>query len=119
MAIFVVDLEVDQGADFSYTTTPWVIAGTPVDFTGATARAMVRRWVDSVDVLASVTDVPNAVGSVVLHGTAGTATYNLSAATTTGFDWSPFRHDLLITLANGLTTKLLSGRMLVGLSVTR
>lgn len=119
MSVFEQDLQVDQGEDFSFTTIPWIEDGVPVDFTGATARMMVRRTVDSDEVLVSITTTPDTPGSIVLHGTAGTATINLSNVATTGLPYGASRQDLFIDFPSGKSRKLLTGRFLVGLSVTR
>lgn len=121
MAIQEVDLVVDQGADFAFTSDPWVVDGSPVDLTGASARMMIRSSPDSTAVLVSITDVLSSDGIIVLNGTDGTVTINISHSATSNLpgDTAFPRYDTFVDLTNGTSKKLLSGRVLVSRSCTR
>lgn len=119
-AVFEEDLEVDQGADFAFTSLPYLQPnGTPYDFTNATARMMARPTVDDSEVLVSITTTAGADGLITLNGIAGTASIAIAKTATSALDVGTARYDLLVDFPSGKTIKLLSGRLLVGLSATR
>jgi len=114
------DLNIRRGADFG----PYVIAlqnpdGTPVDLTGTSVAAAMRRSFDTPD-------PPAATFTTAIDGPAGEITLNLPAAANAALDTGPklssprsrYVWDLVITWTDGRVEPLLYGevRMLRGIS---
>lgn len=84
MPIFSVNLPIDQGQDFYYTTCPYVVCGVVQDFTGRTCRFDI--FANPYDVspmlhlTASIGSTDN--GTVVTNGLLGTASLNITALAT-------------------------------------
>jgi hypothetical protein len=96
MSIFNVDLSIDQGGDFSYTTPPWVANNAIVDLTGTTCQFDIYAHSYDVAPMISVTQTPSANGSVIANGTAGTVTVTLTNVATKALltRIGPLRHNL-------------------------
>jgi hypothetical protein len=110
-----IDLLPDQYADF-YPTYLWTAAGVPVNLTGATARLMVRQNPNDATPMLSISSTPNATGSVVLGGVAGTVQINITKGKATpALSLAPLppHYDLLIDWPGGITTELMSGQFVV------
>jgi hypothetical protein len=105
----------DQGATFERLLTIEESSGDPMNLTGYTARMQVRPEIESGDVLVELT---TANGRLVLGGAAGTIAMSLSPATTATIDSDGF-YDLEIISAAGAVHRVLRGRFVVNLEVTR
>lgn len=105
----------DQGATFERLLTIEESSGDPMNLTGFTARMQVRPEIESTDVLVELT---TANGRLVLGGAAGTIAMSLSPAITATIDRDGF-YDLEIISSGGAVHRVLRGRFLVNLEVTR
>jgi FtsP/CotA-like multicopper oxidase with cupredoxin domain len=112
------DLYIEQGAAFilSFTWYPGDPATTtPNDLTGATAAMQIRDkqggtiYVDATD----------ANGKIVLGGVAGTIAIELDDADTNAILVKTAVYDLEVTLASGVTYRLLQGRVTVSPNITQ
>lgn len=83
MALFTYSLEIDQGADF---TEQFVWStGAPasaVNLTGCTATLAIRQLPTDGSAVVSISTTPNAQGSIVLGGVAGTILVNITRVAT-------------------------------------
>lgn len=118
MSLFEQDIDLDQGADFSWTSPPWMSAGSPVDLTGAHARMMVRDAPNAATARVSITDAAGTDGIITIGNAAGTVTINLAKAATARLPPVPVVFDLFVDMPSGKTVRFLSGRFLVAPSVT-
>ena len=105
----------DQGATWN-TVFTYAIDGTPVDITGYTARMQVRSTVDATSTIASFTTTG---GTIVLGGSAGTITMNVTATATAAIAAGSYVYDLEIVSGAGVVTRLLQGPFVVSAEVTR
>lgn len=118
MSTFKVDLEINQGSNFSKLVT-WKTgeALTPVDLTGCQARMQVRQKVESPAVLL---DFSTTAGNIVLGGALGTVKYAIMSATqTAAIAWTKGVYDLEIVFADGTVQRKISGNVTISLEVTR
>lgn len=109
------DLDLYQGADFSYTfTVP--PSGTPTNLTGYTARAKAARVVGGqvIETILSLTDV----AGITLGGSAGTVALSASAAVTTELEPGQYRYDVEIVSGAGAVSRIAQGRITVHGEVT-
>lgn len=124
-ALATCDLVISRGADNIYTfvwktsngAQPPVV--TPVDITGYTAHAQLRRRVGQ-PVWLDLTSSP--LAGIVLGGATGTVTITVSRANTTSDDWSSYVEgvwDLEMTSPGGIVTRLVQGKVTVSQDVTR
>lgn len=114
------DLEVDQGSDFTTTTNPWLVAGSPQNLTGYSASLMVRQSPTDNLPLLSLTATPNANGSVVTPlTTTGTVTITFGNADTALFPYAsgPLEYELTVTSGAGKKTSVQRGRLLINPSL--
>jgi hypothetical protein len=105
----------DQGATFERLLTIEQANGNPMNLTGYTARMQVRPEIESGDVLVELT---TSNGGLVLGGAAGTIAMSLSPAITATIDRDGF-YDLEIISSGGAVHRVLRGRFVVNLEVTR
>ena len=105
----------DQGATFERLLTIEESSGDPMNLTGFTARMQVRPEIESTDVLVELTTEN---GRLVLGGAAGTISMSLSPVVTATIDRDGF-YDLEIISSGGAVHRVLRGRFLVNLEVTR
>lgn len=110
------DLMIEQGATFNQTVTWKDSTGAAVDLTGYSARMQFRPSVNAPTVYFSAT---SSDGRIVLGGTAGTITINISAVETTAFTFVSAVYDLELQSASGVVTRLLEGGVAVSREVTR
>jgi hypothetical protein len=85
----------------------------PVDLTGYTAALQIRAYT-----LPTAPLLYDASADLTLGGTAGTITLTIDATDTEGFTWFQGFYDLLLTSAQGVVTRLLSGSVSVSSGVT-
>lgn len=100
---------IEQGASFNMVLT-WndTSSGNPYDLTGYTAKMKIRKNVGSPTTLASWTQA----SELVLGGTAGTITFNVTAAATSALDWQGLAvYDLTLTSSGGVATRLIEGNV--------
>ena len=105
-----VDLYLEQGADFAQPLVYRNSDGTPVDLTGYTAAAQVRKSVGSATVALALT---------VTLGADGAITLSAPAAATEAVAIDKGVWDLELTAPGGAVTRLLSGDVIVDKGVTR
>lgn len=113
-----------QGAEFREALNWTDSDGNQIDLTGYTARMQVRKTVDSEDVLLELT---TANGRIDLTPVVGPPEYNVllvvEAADTAALQATPFdrkwRYDLELVPAGGEVVRMLKGKFVVDLEVTR
>ena len=104
------------GATYSYGVTLKDGTGTAINLTGASLASQIRKTQASSDILASfsvtVTDAAN-----------GKATLSLTAAQTSALPATAaaayWKHDVLLTRADGVKIRILEGDVTVDAAVTR
>jgi hypothetical protein len=119
----VVNLDVFQGAYWSQRIEWQDALAAPVDLTGYTARMQVRKTFDSDDVIVELTTTngritlgdPLPTDGVILLEIEATATDDLPA-TLSDRKW---RYDLELVPAGGQVRRLMQGKFIVSLEVTR
>lgn len=117
MAATKLKLQIEQGADFTRVLT-WKnkATGEPVNLTGATARMHIRSTIKAASPLLVLTTENN---RILLGGTAGTITLDLSEQVTSGLTWLSGVYDLEIVFPNGRVRRLIQGSVTVSQEVTR
>lgn len=111
----ILNITIEQGATFNPVLTWKDENGVVIDLTGYSARMQIRDTVDATSFIAELTDL---TGEIVLGGTAGTITFNLSAAATAAFTFDSAVYDL--ELVNGtIVNRLLKGEVILSKEVTR
>lgn len=109
----------EQGTPFQYVYT-WQNNGTPVDLTGYTGKLhIVTDLVNKVPIITVTSDgttAPNT--SLVLGGTAGTVTINLTDAATAAMDYDTAYYSLLVQSPDGVNSKLMEGTVTVALGLS-
>ena len=105
----------DQGATFERVITVKDSTGTPMNLTGYTARMQVRREIESSTTLVELTTQN---GRITLGGAAGTITLSMNAATTAAIEDEGV-YDLEIISSGGAVHRVLKGRFVLDLEVTR
>jgi hypothetical protein len=110
------DRRIFCGADYSYGITLKDGAGAAIDLTNATMASQIRRTQASSEVLASFT-------VTITNAAQGKATLALSAASTATLPATPtdsyWKHDVLLTRADGVKIRILEGDVEVDAAVTR
>ena len=113
------DLCVNQGATYTVTFV-WKVPATtaigstpqPVDLTGYTASLQIRAYPLSPTILY------DASSDLVLGGIAGTIVLTIPASATETFTWWTGVYDLLLTSAQGVSTRFIAGNVNVSPAVT-
>jgi hypothetical protein len=111
---FAYDLEINAGASLSDSLL-WKIDSVPVDLTGASARAQLRRTHSSTGIVAEFSTANN---KLALGGAEGTIAFKAAPADTQGLSGEGV-YDLEITFADGSVTRLFEGTFVVHPEVTR
>jgi hypothetical protein len=117
------NLEVFQGAYWSQRLEWQDSGGSPIDLTGYTARMQVRKTIEADDVVIELTTAngritlgdPLPTDGVILLEIEATATDDLPA-TLSDRKW---RYDLELIPAGGQVRRLMMGKFVVSLEVTR
>lgn len=112
---FPVHLRLKQGGSLKRTYV-WKIDGEPVDLTGATARAQIRKSYESAAV---ILDMTTANGRLVLGGVEGTVGFDVSDEDTAGLPVLTGVFDLFIDFPDGTAFPLMEGPATVHPRVTR
>lgn len=112
-------IKVRQGQTFTRAFT-WKPDGTNAqNLTGYTARLQVRRVAGSTTYLAEWTSADSSGERLVLGGSAGTITFDLSATVTAALPAGRFVYDLEVESGSGVVTPLMAGPFIVEPGVTR
>src|SRR6185312_3038881 len=115
MPVFSQDLNIDQGADFSFVSPPYVVDGVVQDFTNAHCRMMVRILPTDPVPLLSLTDTAGANGGVTPNGAAGTVTVAVKKVAASALPAvQPLEFDVFVDKADGTSIRLMAGRVFVG-----
>jgi len=121
------DLYTEQGASLSFTFT-WTtgvpdpdhpgqfIPGPPYDLTGWIGRMQVRPTVDSDT---KSVDATTENDMIVLGGTSGTVSVHLPASETDKITYKKGVYDLELEAPDGRVVRLLQGKVINSLNVTR
>jgi hypothetical protein len=110
------DSRIFQGATYSYAVTLKDGSNTAINLTGCTLTSQIRKTQAAADILAtwSVT---------VTSATLGKATLSLSPTQTAALPATPaeayWKHDVLLTRADGSKIRILEGDVEVDAAVTR
>lgn len=108
------DLDVYQGATFSYVLT-WKVDDVAVNLTSYTARLQARTTPDATTTALSLTS-----GSgITLGGSAGTITLTRSATQTAALTPGRYLYDLELESSGGTVTRLVEGELTIHPEVTR
>lgn len=103
---------IDQGATFSTTVTIEDGTGSPLDLTGYTALAQIRKTYQST----TATEFTSTFDS---DRTTGLITISLTDSQTTALEEGRYVYDLLITDVSGSKTRVVEGIVTVNPSVSR
>lgn len=109
------DISVEQNATFSLTITWKNSAGSPIDLTGYTAKAVIQSQAGAT--LATLSSAGGVDGTITLGGAAGTIVLTLPAAFTAGLTPQIGMWDLLLT-SGSTKTRLLQGSVGISRGVT-
>jgi hypothetical protein len=112
----VVNLVIEQGADFTHIVGLQNSDGSIYVLTGYDARMQIRPTIASATILLSCT-VGN--GRLVINGAAGQVTIKISNVDTTAMLWRSAVYDLEIISSGGIVTRIMQGNATVNLEVTR
>lgn len=130
------DLEVNQGASWTFAHTHRDGAGVAIDLTGYSARMMVKAsYADGYQASLS-TEAPSDGGTITLGGASGVITLAMTAAQThliasdvqillleeilqTADPVLIYRYDLEVIASNGAVTRVLQGQFILHRAVTR
>jgi hypothetical protein len=91
MSIFNVDLYIDHGTDFSFTTCPWVVNNEVQDLTDATCRCVFYKNADDISSFFELK-------AITTNGTAGTVTVPIPQSDVAYLpaDQGPLQYDLFL-----------------------
>jgi hypothetical protein len=109
------DITIEQGSGFSLALSYESPEGSPVNFTGSTARMHVRKKFSSPDTLVELT---TANGHIHL-GSNGSIQLNLTAADTAALTFSQAVYDLEIVPPTDQPYKIIKGNVFLKREVTR
>lgn len=109
------DLDVYQGATFSYVLT-WKVDDVAVNLTSYTARLQARTTPAATATALSMT---TSGGGITLGGAAGTITLARTATQTAALTPGRYVYDLELESAGGVVTRLIEGELIVHAEVTR
>lgn len=119
MSVFTENFSLDQGADFTFTSQPYVLNGVIQNLTGAHCRTMLRVQPSDASPVVSLTDSGTANGSVIPNGATGTVTLTITKVATSAISpGAVYQYDTFVDLPGGTSVKLLTGTMTITPSVT-
>jgi hypothetical protein len=101
------NLSIDQGADFSCVVELYDSNRNPLNTTGFSANACMRRWYDSINNTPFGVSISN-----------GAVTLTMNAATTANLCHSRYVYDVLVTDSANTQFRALEGMVYVNPSVT-
>ena len=102
---------IDQGTDFSITVDVTQADGAPLNLTGYSAAAQIRKTYGSSNV--------SAVFTTSISAAAGQVTLSLTDTQTSGLTAGRYVYDLNITSGAGVTTRVVEGQAIITPGVTR
>lgn len=108
-------IKVFRGMNLSVPSVWRDTLGALIDFSGYTARMMIRPTKDSDTVLVSLTQADG----ITLGGAAGTIVIARTAAQTAAYTFNRGEYDLEVIDGAGLVTRLLEGDVTVSAEATR
>jgi len=112
----IVNLVIEQGADFSHIVGLTNSDGSVFDLTGYDARMQIRSTVTTATTLYELT-VSN--GRIELNAIAGQLRLNIPSAVTAAMTWRSGVYDLEIVSSGGIVTRIMQGNATLSLEVTR
>lgn len=107
----IANLTIEQGADFSQTVAWTDNSGTPINITGYYAQIRIKPKAPTLPILFDSNS-----SNVVINGSAGTITINISNSVTKNYIWNDAAYQLEITSGSGFKTRLLEGNITCSLS---
>ena len=111
MAAYVSNIVIDVGADFNQTFNLETNANTPLDLTGYTGAARMKKHTSSTNVTATfAVSFPNR--------TAGQVKISLASSTTAGLKPGRYCYDVLVSSASSIKTRIVEGSAIVTAGVT-
>lgn len=118
MAAGVYNTVIERGATFSLTVTYKDASANPVDLTGWTVRMQVRETpADSSPILTSEGGSPTIV---LTKNSSGVITATITAATTSALTQTTAYYDIEAEeTATGLVRRVLQGRIIISVEITR
>lgn len=117
----VYNITLDQAATFKLHVDYGQPGGDPVDLTGYSARMQARSDYDSDEPIFDISEQtdPDQEGSITLGGEDGTIDVVMPPSATVELEPGKYVYDITVTSADGETTRLLEGRLVVNPCVTR
>lgn len=112
----IVDLTIEQGADFSHIVSLKNGDGTIFPLAGYTAKMQIRQTVASASPLV---ELSTANGKITVNGAAGQLTLSLTNTETAAYTWRSGVYDLEITSPSAIVTRVMKGDITLSLEVTR
>ena len=109
------NLNIDQGADFSTTINVTNINGMPIDLTTYTARMQVREKYTSPSAVVNITTEN---GGITLGGEEGTIDLDINATATSNLVAKEYVYDLEL-VSSSVVTRLIEGKFIVTPEVTK
>ena len=110
------DLSISKGADYEEFFNLKDGNNQPLNLDGYSARMQIRPYLSSDIVLI---DATTENGIISINGPLGRIKINLSETQTSNLIYTESVYDLLITSPSGFTNKVLQGKVIVSLNVTR
>jgi hypothetical protein len=107
MAVVAVNIVIEQGTDYQEVFTINNSDGSPLDLTGYTGTAKIRKFSESTSY------TPFSVGIV---STAGQVVVSLANTVTTDLKSGRYYYDIIVTSSSGKKTKVIDGMVLVNSS---
>lgn len=104
------NLVIDQGSDYQVTINVETANGTPVNLSGYTSEAQMRKHYTSSRSYTFDTDINIAVGTITL---------SMSSNTTNSISPGRYIYDCEVTSNTGIKTRLLEGIVTITPQVTR
>ena len=104
------NLYIDQGQTFEYTISLKDASGDPMNLTGYTANAQIRKW---------YTDTTTTAFTIAVNAVAGTIALSLSANATAVFEAGRYLYDAVVTDSTGKKTRVKEGMAIINPGVTR
>jgi hypothetical protein len=106
------NLEINQGATFSFALNFFDAGGSPLSLTGVTLASQIRPTAASQEILQEFTVTKDPV-------TTGRATFSLTAAQTRNLRFTSAVYDVLMTLTTGELVRVVQGAVTLSPQVTR
>jgi hypothetical protein len=105
------DIIVDQGTTFNITLYLTNNAGQPLDLTGNSVKAQIRKWYTSTTSI-------DFTSTILSPSTNGVIELSLNANTTAGMSFGRYVYDVITTDSGGTVTRVVEGQLTVTPEVT-